>query len=328
MWYRTIVEATQNLKNQILRMIRLGSSPAEFGLAIQRQPLSRLLITARNKMQNTVEGATLPVIISGNLIETPRLYNDPEINKKNGILIKKFVSEVNNLGEKVTDQEEICTKSAILWKGIPKDKISELVQQFQSHKWNLNYQSEALSKYIIEDEDNQKWDVAIVSKEQGKDMGIEPYSDTDPKLKVYRQRRTATIFPEENLIKIGKKSVRVGPGQITQIGLTNKQIEEIKETWEINNPNSNNNPPDTRFLSVERTPLLLIYSLVVGMVDTEGNQAPIWNGETVYAIGLGFPLLDNESPGKYVQYIYNPVAARSFLGIDENMMDASEEDDE
>lgn len=328
LWYRTIVEATQNLKNQILRMIRLGSSPAEFGLAIQRQPLSRLLITARNKMQNTVEGATLPVIISGNLIETPRLYNNPEINKKNGILLKKFVTEVSNLGIKVTDQKDICTKSAILWQGIPKEKISDLVQQFQSHRWNLNYQAEALSKYILEDNDNQKWDVAIVSKEQGKDMGIELYSETDPKLKVYRQRRTATIFPDENLIKIGKKSVRVGPGQITQIGLTKEKIEEIRGTWKINNPNSTNNPPDTRFLSVERTPLLLIYSLVVEMVDKDGNQAPIWNGETVYAIGLGFPLLENESPGKCVQYIYNPVAARSFLGIDENMMDSSEEDDE
>lgn len=328
LWYRTIVEATQNLKNQIQRMIRLGSSPAEFGLAIQRQPLSRLLITARNKMQNAVEGTTLPVIISGNLIETPRLYNDPDINNKNGILIKRFIREISTLGKRVTDQDGICTKSAILWKGIPKKNISELVQHFQSHKWNLNYQSEALSKYILEDSDNQLWDVAIVSKEHGKVLGTENYSEEDSSLSVFRQRRTASIYPEENLVKIGKKSVRVGPGQITQIGLDNEQITGIKNTWVNSNPNSTKNPPDTSFLSVERSPLLLIYSLIVELVEKEDKQVPIWNGETVYAIGLGFPLLDNESPGKCVQYFYNPVAARSFLGIDENMMDVSEEDDE
>ena len=247
-------------------------------------------------MQNTVEGATLPVIISGNLIENPDSTMTPRLIKRTDT-VKKFVNAVGNLGVKVTDQKDICTKSAILWKAYQRKKFPSWSNNFRVIDGISITNLKALSKYIIEDEDNQKWDVAIVSKEQGKDMGIEPYSGTDTKLKVYRQRRTATIFPDENLIKIGKKSVRVGPGQITQIGLTKKKIEEIKETWKINNPHSTNNPPDTRFLSVERTPLLLIYSLVVEMVDKDGNQAPIWNGETVYAIGLVFPLLDNESPG-------------------------------
>ncbi len=331
LWYRTIVEATQNLREQIKRMIRLGSSPAEFGLAIQRQPLSRLLITARNKMRNTIEGKTLPVIISGNLIETPRLYNDPTINESNGMIIKSFLEDISRIRKYLTCDEKIFTNYSYFWKDVPKEKIALLVGQFQSHKWNLNYQSEGLSKYILDDPDSPIWDVALITKNRGTSIGPnEPYKYklANKIIEVKLQKRTVSVFKDENLIKIGQKSVRVGPGQISRIGLEKKTIEAIRLDWEKENPKLTSNPPDTKYLSVNRKPLLLIYTLMLEEVLGKNIKQPLWNGKPVYAIGLGFPLLSNEDPGKCVQYIYNPVAARTFLGIDENDMDFDEGYDE
>lgn len=328
LWYRTIVESTQNLRGQIRRMIRLGSSPGDFGLAIQRQPLSRLLITARNKMQNTIEGKTLPVIISGNLIETPRLYNNQKINEDNGKLIKTFIKEISSIGKNETNNSNLFTNSAYLWTGIPKRKISSLISKFQSHKWNLNYQSEGLAKYIIDDTDSPEWDVAIITKKQGTEKLTEAYQTVSGEIKVNVQRRTSSIFMADNLIKIGQKSVRVGPGQIARIGLKHDVIKKIKADWVNENPNLSSNPPDNKYLGIDRKPLLLIYSLVLEEVIDKDVKIPIWDSKTVYAIGLGFPLLSSEDPGKCVQYIYNPVAARSFLGIDENILDFDGEDDE
>lgn len=327
LWYQTIVEATRNLRHQIKRMNRLKRTPAQFGLAIQRQPLSRLLITARNKMRNTQEGSTLPVIISGHLIETPRLYNSAQINQENGALIKNFVFEISSLGRKESDDSIYYLQSAHLWHDVPKEKISDLVQKFQSHKWNQNYQAEGLSRYIIDDTDDLFWDVALITKGDDKaKVGKEVYATSYGDIEILRQLRTASLHLEDNQIKIGKKSVRVGPGKITKIGLTHEQISEIIKKHNAE-PSGTKDYSDADLLVPQRPPILLLYTLALRKDEELERVGNIDKGESVYAIGLGFPQLGPETKDKYVQYVLNPVAARAFLGFSDDELDEGEDDE-
>lgn len=328
-WYQTIVEATENLRHQINRMNNIGKSPSDFGLAIQCQPLSRLLITARNKMRNTKAGNTLPIIISGHLVETPRLYNDVEINLSNGMLVKKFIADAAAVGRRESDENTYYMHSAHLWHDVPKEMVADLVAKFESHKWNLNFQSVGLSNYIRDDEDTLFWDVALITKQTEDNLGKEIYEIPGGAVEVYKQRRSASINAEDNQLKIGKKSVRVGPGGITKVGLTYAQIQQVERRIGVPTDGSAKKKiKDSDLLAVERPPIVLIYSLAL-MINSAHQQVGVFKqGTTVFAIGLGFPQLAEEAEEKYVQYIYNPVAVRSYLGIDEDEMNVNEDDDE
>lgn len=328
-WYQTIVEATENLRYQINRMNRIGKSPSDFGLAVQRQPLSRLLITARNKMRNTQAGKTLPIIISGHLVETPRLYNDIEVNRSNGALVKEFIADVATIGRRESDETTYYMGSALLWHDVPREMVADLVAKFKSHKWNLNFQSVGLSNYIRDDEDTLLWDVALITKQSGENCDKEIYEIPDGVIEVNKQLRSASINADDNQLKIGKKSVRVGPGGITQVGLTYTQIRQIEKRIGVSSDGSAKKKiKDSDLLAIERPPIVLIYSLAL-KIDSEHQQIGVFKpGTTVFAIGLGFPQLAEDAEEKYVQYVYNPVAARSFLGIDEDEMSEDEDDDE
>lgn len=316
-WYADIVEATDNLKDQIRRMNKLGQTPSDFGLAVQRQSLSRLLITARNKMLNAGEGVTLPVTICGSLIETPRLNASPDINRSNEVLIRNFIKEIYTVGELPAPEDEIYVGASTLITKVPKEIVSSFVKQFQSDKWNLNYQADGLYKYIESDNDYLNWDIAIISNEKEKN-GIEEYETDSCNIKVNRQDRAAEI--KKGILKIGNKSVRVGPGRITRIGLS----KSIKKKIELDN--KNNKLTDKSYLAVSRRPILFIYSLAIELTnpdDIEGElmEKSYLEKNTVFAIGLGFPLSENDSPAKSVQYYYNRVAVQLFFDLEESTGD-------
>lgn len=328
-WYSMIVEATQNLRNQITVMNQLDRRPMDFGLAVQRQPLSRLIITARNKMIGTEEGRRLPIIINGRLVETPRLYNDREINQTNEILIKKFIKKVDGASKRIDENTRVFVGESILWTNIPNNLVVELVENFKSHRWNLDYQSEGLSKYIsIYDKKN--WDVALVSIKGDNMARKEKYElSNDEVVEIQKQARVADLVGD--MIRIGKKSVRVGPGGISKTGLSVDVISEIEGQAK----QLNKRVGDLNYLQVDRNPIVFIYSLYLRKNDEASSEEMSLSvegivfepNETVFAIGLGFPVQDINAPQQYVQYFYNPVAVRQALGIDDFVDEEVDEDD-
>jgi hypothetical protein len=328
-WYETITEATDNLKKQIQKMNKYGRSPSDFGLAVQRQPLSRLLITAKNKMRNTEEGAALPVMIAGSLIETPRLYADPQINKRNGELIRKTLMEISKVECGVPDG--IIGASDCFWTNVPKELVADLVAEFKSHEWNLDYQSMGLSEYIKGDSNAELWDVVLDSLDKGKiseteEKDIERYQTARGELSVIKSNRTADTVGD--MLRIGKKSVRVGSGGISRIGLEEGQYNQIIKTIQ-EDKDPKRKPKDSDFLSVPRHPLMIIYSMHVKVHknnDKDEEKIDFMNGDTIYAIGLGFPQSDAVETNRYVQYIYNSVAIQNYFGFDD-FYEESEEDE-
>src|SRR5690606_10658449 len=87
-WYSHIARASEELRQQIRRMRKVGLSPKDFGLYVQSHPDS-LLITAANKMRSG-EKVTLNQNFTGKLVESTLLPLDSTINDENETLIGEY----------------------------------------------------------------------------------------------------------------------------------------------------------------------------------------------------------------------------------------------
>ena len=70
-WYEYISDATDELREEIKEMRRIGLTPREFGLKVQ-QNMTSLFVTARSKMRATTVVEQW-VSLAAQVIETPRL---------------------------------------------------------------------------------------------------------------------------------------------------------------------------------------------------------------------------------------------------------------
>ena len=165
-WYGYITDAVNELKEELKKMKRQNQTPEQFGLKVRQAP-GALLITARNKMRSATS-VSRPITVSGRMIETPRLKGDSVTVAENEALCRSFLKALAT-DENVSYIEDDFT-NAYIWKNVPKKLIVELVRNFTTHPWNLNFQPVALADYINEDDGAlELWDVAIPQGSQTED---------------------------------------------------------------------------------------------------------------------------------------------------------------
>lgn len=155
-WYGFITDATNELKEELKVMERQNQTPEEFGLKVRQDP-SSLIVTARNKMR-TGTLVSRPITVSGRLIETPRMKNRTEALKRNEQVCRNlfaFIDEINGVQKIENDSPK-----ALLWHHVPQKYIVDVVRNFDTHPWHLNFQAAALAEYI-ENNALDDWDVAI-----------------------------------------------------------------------------------------------------------------------------------------------------------------------
>lgn len=302
-WYGYITDAVNELKDELKKMQRQNQTPAQFGLKVRQAP-GALLITARNKMR-TAKSVSRPITVSGRMVETPRLKGDAETISENEKLCRAFIESVS-ADENVVPGEFNQYTKAYIWKKVPKKLVVELVRNYVTHPWNLNFQPTALADYITEDDSSLDfWDVAIP---QDDDQASRPIS-----LKLY-DGSTIDIHPKgrplkwdiscKNMLKVNDRHVRIGSGGCTKIGLDKKTIEELRKKY--------GNSKDSTFLHTNRDPLLLLY--ILKNTSKEKPNDP----DIVFALGLGFPYDGKERTANYM------------VNVNElkNWVDITDEDDD
>lgn len=278
-WYGYIIDAVNELKQELYKMKRQNLTPKEFGLKVRQAP-GALLVTARNKMR-TGTIVKRPITVSGRMLETPRLKGDKLTIDNNEALCKNFIKSIS---ASVNCTYDDYTKSFI-WKDVTKDAIIEIVRTFETHPWNLNFQPIALADYIL-DSNLDKWDVAIPNGSSDSKVGIESFDDTiyvNPEL---RQMERDSNY--KNMIRINGHHVRVGTGGCSKIGLTKETIQDIRRK-NIKKCN------DKTYLIKDRNPLLLLH-ILENSTKKEDDDMPI----LMFALGLGFPDDGNERTANYV----------------------------
>ena len=324
LWYRLISEACEDLRLQINKMNDLKMEPREFGLMVRRHPYSGLIITARTKMRNAKAGNRHPVSLDGRLIESPRLWKSHLSNRKNNNLIKDFLMTVSECEED--------SKGNIIIRNIHKSDVVPVIECFDSATLSIGFKVSQLSDYILNN-CGDVWDVGIVHGNSNSTERIQIGNKEYPITLVGRKYKFDNMLQDgKPFIRINDHHVRIGAGDVTKIGLSQKQLDELEnryrqedreKTWEqISGTASvyleayDDNGTDYR------RPLLLLYPLALTDMDTgevfDDHDIMTWG------IGIGFPGVRSDNGKRYFEYWMNPVAIRKGIGLD---FDQEEEDD-
>lgn len=300
-WYGYITDAINELKEELRKMKRQNQTPEEFGLKVRQAPGS-LLVTARNKMR-TATSVSRPITVSGRMIETPRLKADQQSVSDNEKLCRAFLQNITE----IVDVEYDDITKAYIWRNVPKRNVIDLVGQFSSHPWNLNFQKVALSEYIANDDNKLGlWDVAIP---QGNSESLVKIDLPKGGIKIKPEVRAVEIDGTiKNMLRVSGHHVRVGTGGCAKIGLSYEKIKEIRAMG--------GKITDSSYLIKDRKPILLIHVL---KKKEKNNGSTDSVPDILFALGLGFPF-DGEA--KTANYMVNINELKNWVDIED------EDDDE
>ena len=257
-YYLDIANATEQLKNDMKDMYDKNQKPKDFGIRV-RKAKSKLKITASNKMRNA-RMITKQKNYSSEVFETPYIYNDIDIQKKN-------YNAIIELLQNLTIQDRLSTD-------IPNSEIINLLRNTKFPKDKAKFNSNDICTVL---EGNNPaldyWDIAIINGD----------GSCFDEFKINKVKRNQS-FIDGNIIKITKKG-RIGGTSDGNVGLNDSQKEQIQK--EFGKKNSSN-----KWFSIERKPLLMIYFLEL---NSEDNPIEIENFNNALgdicpvAIALGFP---------------------------------------
>ena len=302
-WYSYITDAFNELKGELRTMARQNLTPEEFGLKVRQDP-GALIVTARNKMR-TGTAVTVPITVSGRMIETPRLWRDPEIISANNSLCESFLKKVS-VAEGISREFDDYVH-AFVWRNVPKKAVVELVSQYKSHPWNLNFQAAALSTFIDEEDDLEYWDVAVPVGSVETPYGFR-VNDSET-LEFHGEARKITKDSTvDKMLRVNERHVRVGAGGCSKIGLPKDTIIELRKA-------AGGKATDKTYLIEGRRPVALLHLMFNTNTELQGFP------EYIYAIGLGFPGGKEEKKAKY---IVNAVDLRNYVDVE----DMDDEDDD
>lgn len=308
-WYGYITAAAEELKREIVRMRDANLTPMEFGLKVRQDPAS-LIVTARNKMRSATF-VSRPITISGRLLETPRLRTDANILAANEKAFKEFVRRLSSIGKRMIRED-----SRYFWSGVSKDEVEQLLRDFKTHPWQLNFQGTALADFIRDTDDMGDWDVFIA---EGDGSVYSELTCDNEILQIKTEKRT--VKATSGQISISGTKVRVGAGGAAKIGLSEKAREVAIRKFRAKNSGARH-IPDKAYLEIDRPPILVLHIVAVDKTGTDekGNlRSQIDTGVQVpdylFALGIGIP--DNGAE-RIANYMVNLVELRSYYDTEED----------
>ena len=200
---------------------------------------------------------------------------------------------------------------ALIWHGVPREAVVDLVKNYRCHPWNLNFQPIALADYIEADQTLEYWDIGVPFGKDNEQAHIFDMTvGTDTVSIISEERKLAKGNEVDHMLRVNGTHVRIGAGGCTKIGLTAEEIEIARELA------GNNKITDRTYLREElnRKPIALIH---VMHNSTPGETPGL--PEYIFGLGLGFPGGEDE---KTANYVVNMKELENYIDIDE------EEDDD
>lgn len=122
-YFRTIIEATEELIKDLKVMAENNRTPNDFGLAIKQHPDSALQITARNKQKNVRE-FFFDMKLDGQLKETANLSSN-ETDRKNNL------DSINNILQVLENKKPEKIGSSLLWRDNNKTVVKDFLNQYK-----------------------------------------------------------------------------------------------------------------------------------------------------------------------------------------------------
>lgn len=212
--FQTIIEATEDLMDDLDRMRGLGLTPSDFGLAVKQHPDSGLLVTARNKLKNT-ETVQFEMKLDGHIKETSWLDKDEETLANNEKVVERAVQQLR-------EHREPTEKN--LWKDVPREWIQQIFEDFTFYGEEddlFGLYSRMPVKFVKEyiETIDTNWDVVIPTG-QGQQEIIVAGESYGP----YQVRKVDQIDKRYEF-----RNRQVSSGQAEELSLSTDQIEELKQ---------------------------------------------------------------------------------------------------
>jgi len=166
--FDSATRATDDLRNDIIQMTKLGMTPRQFGMKVSSYP--GLLPTAKNKMQNS-EIIEMKVCFAGTKPESHCFFIDKTIeadNKKAVVdFTKKVIAQYSSKDRFVIDDNMKATGiPQVVFEGVESKIIMDLLNKFNFHPNNKGRISEAFFLQYIEElrfSELKNWDVIYYS---------------------------------------------------------------------------------------------------------------------------------------------------------------------
>lgn len=339
-WYAEISAATEELKSDMRLMNESHMRPRDFGIRVKNDA-DDLQITAANKMRNSKDELLVSSYF-GNIVETPYLIFNPEIQKKNFLIIQSFVETLVSEGMYFGRQQTSRGQGRYMIQNIPKARIADLLQKIVISKYNNHFKPTQLIEFINNCDESclELFDIAFIEGTKSEMTA----TIADHKLvTVLRGGCSVREDGSDKRIDIGRRGKLGGPGDgmagiIDMGGKTATEIiEAAKADFRVDYKNNKKKefeetstyPGMTWFKYIrDRKPILIIY-----LVDVRGqeNQKQTFDklstemdGIPSVGFAIGFPANDNATGSEYTVYRANK--AYNWFELNDILAECEEEE--
>ncbi len=322
--FGAVMEAVENLDEQLNVMKVEGKTPSDFGLMVKECPdtfETKLLVTSRNKMKNTTV-VTRGINYSGVAIDTSKLFRDVENNRKNTIEFRKFYNSVIASGVSLTT---IGNRKVL--QDVKPELIADFIKRLSIPLENKKFDKENLADFIASKKFYDKWDVTFATGDESSNNQEFEIEKENEKNKIKAILRKFEYRDEENFLRISDHNNRLVEPGIFNAGLTASQLEEAKQLMKYriahsNNPNAKENLIAKDYLGVtNRKPLLVILPIYLNCEeDKEQNLEKLklkkqirnsFSDECLLGFAIGFAGKTDEK--KLMNFRMNKVKAEEYL---------------
>jgi hypothetical protein len=206
--FKLIIEATEDLIDDLKRMSEANMTPYDFGLSVKHHPDSGLQVTARNKTKSSTD-IYFEMILDGHLKETSWLPRDEKKNKKNLVAIRKVITYLESNHKKY----ENPTGNSLLWRDVEKEVVQNFLQSFQVYssdpfglksRMPIDFIKEYVSKV------DTLWDIALYSGDEA------PFIEGD--VQVNKESRQVKVY--DQYYEILNRQVSSGPAEAIALPAT------------------------------------------------------------------------------------------------------------
>lgn len=330
-WYEHISMASEELKRDVRRMTDADLTPREFGLSV-RNDINSLLVTAINKMRYT-EQTEVIVGLDGSAIDTPNFYKAPKINRENYELVTEWVDNLYKKGYEPADvkKEDLALKN-VQFLRVDKSEIIDLIKRYNSHYWNLNFNTESIVKALNKNDENMNsWDVLIATGDGkaaqfGSNLLVKPII-----------RQFYLPHPDKNGISIVHR--RLANVNYAKGGLTKNEEKAIREKAIELRPDSKKdsslNQDEYFNTGIKRRPLLVIMPVLLNPSDDDKEMEDIKkkivseyanNNNLWVGLEIGIPSIGNKKRITY-RYTINMIKVRELLNVDDDYIEETGDDE-
>lgn len=310
-WYRHITLATEELRQEFDRMVRLGSTPEKYGLKIRSKP-GVLQVTAANRMRGAWP---LQLSFAGELMET---YAFPRHNPD--FIQANYTATYNLIAGRGAPVR--LGNQPYAWRGVPADAVINFLLEYRTLQRNI--EPVKLTDYISKQQPDGRlihWTIILMEADNREtiDVDFEIDGTVTPVRTTLRNAagskpkkgEPARVSPTEYVIP---KAHIISPRH-EYLDLSKKLIDEALEETQKERPGAT--IPSGEYVRTKRPSseaLLLLYPL-----DPEPAGYDRAGKVPVIGYAISFPRLKKD---RKVTYFGNAQLLDEFTNEDEDELDA------